>query len=114
NCNFVQYSSRYDAFLEGDIAPVFNPKMGGGALVDLNIYNIHFVLALLGEPKKIQYLTNMNRGVDTSGLLTLSYEYAQVNCIGAKDSHGLKQILIQGEKGVMIIEDGTNSLDSVK
>lgn len=114
NCNFVQYSSRYDAFLEGDIAPVFNPKMGGGALVDLNIYNIHFVLALLGEPEKIQYLPNMNRGVDTSGLLTLSYEDAQVNCIGAKDSHGLKQILIQGEKGVIIIEDGTNSLESAK
>lgn len=114
NCNFVQYSSRYDAFLAGDIAPVFNPEKGGGALVDLNIYNIHFVLGLLGEPEKIQYLPNMNRGVDTSGLLTLSYGDAQVNCMGSKDSHGIKQILIQGENGVIIIEDGTNSLDDAK
>lgn len=114
NCNFVQYSSRYDAFLEGEIAPVFNPEMGGGALVDLNVYNIHFVLALLGKPEKVQYLSNMSRGVDTSGLLTLSYENTQVNAVGSKDSHGLKQILIQGEKGVIIIEDGTNSLDHAK
>ncbi|HHJ7346347.1 TPA: Gfo/Idh/MocA family protein, partial [Streptococcus pyogenes] len=40
-CNYSQYSSRYDAFKRGDIAPAFNPKMGGGALRDLNIYNIH-------------------------------------------------------------------------
>lgn len=39
NLNYTQYSSRYDAFLEGKIAPVFDPKKDGGALMDLNIYN---------------------------------------------------------------------------
>ena len=42
-CNYSQYSSRYDAFKEGTILPAFNPKMGGGALMDINIYNIHFI-----------------------------------------------------------------------
>ena len=29
--NYSQYSSRYDAFKQGEIAPAFNPEMGGGA-----------------------------------------------------------------------------------
>ena len=31
-CNFSQYSSKYDRYLQGDIAPAFNPDLGGGAL----------------------------------------------------------------------------------
>ena len=31
NINYSQYSSRYDAFKRGEIAPAFNPEMGGGA-----------------------------------------------------------------------------------
>lgn len=46
-CNYSQYSSRYDAFKRGEIAPAFNPEMGGGALRDLNIYNLHLVIGLL-------------------------------------------------------------------
>ena len=38
NINYSQYSSRYDAFKRGEIAPAFNPEMGGGALRDLNVY----------------------------------------------------------------------------
>ena len=44
NINYSQYSSRYDAFKRGEIAPAFNPEMGGGALRDLNIYNIHLLV----------------------------------------------------------------------
>lgn len=46
-CNYSQYSSRYDAFKRGEVAPAFNPEMGGGALRDLNIYNLHLVIGLL-------------------------------------------------------------------
>ena len=41
NMNYTQYSSRYDAFLEDKIAPVFDPNKDGGALMDLNIYIVH-------------------------------------------------------------------------
>lgn len=47
NINYSQYSSRYDAFKRGEIAPAFNPEMGGGALRDLNVYNIHLLVGLL-------------------------------------------------------------------
>lgn len=38
NCNYSQYSSRYDAFKEGTVLPAFDPKKSGGALMDLNLY----------------------------------------------------------------------------
>ena len=44
NLNYTQYSSRYDAFLEGDIQPAFDPKKDGGALMDLGIYNLHIII----------------------------------------------------------------------
>ena len=52
-CNFSQYSSRYNAFKEGNILPAFDYTKSGGALMDLNIYNIHFVVGLFGKPMNI-------------------------------------------------------------
>ena len=39
--NYSQYSSRYNAFKEGTILPAFDFHKAGGALMDLNVYNIH-------------------------------------------------------------------------
>ena len=66
NINYSQYSSRYDAFKHGEIAPVFNPEMGGGALRDLNIYNIHLLVGLFGKPNRVEYLPNVERYVRDS------------------------------------------------
>ena len=46
-CNYSQYSSRYNAFKEGMILPDFDYTKSCGALMDLNIYNIHFVFGEL-------------------------------------------------------------------
>lgn len=113
-CNFSQYSSRYDAFMAGEVPPVFDPKMGGGALVDLNVYNIHFVVGILGRPLNVHYYPNIERGVDTSGLLVLEYKDVKVSCMGAKDCHGLKQSVIQGDKGMLFIDGATGSLDRIE
>ena len=55
SCTFCQYSSRYDAFMNGQTPPVFDPAYCGGALMDLNIYNIYFVVGLFGDPKAVHY-----------------------------------------------------------
>ena len=60
--NFSQYSSRYDNFKKGIVSPSFDPKNAGGALMDLNVYNIHFVAGLFGKPGKVRYCPNMERG----------------------------------------------------
>lgn len=97
--NYSQYSSRYDAFLRGEIAPAFDPDLGGGALMDLNVYNLHAALFLFGPPKEAIYAPNMQQGVDTSGVLTLDYGDKKVVCIAAKDCQGPNPSLITGERG---------------
>ena len=66
-CNFSQYSSRYDAFCAGETPPVFDPACAGGALMDLGVYNVSYIVGLFGEPNQVHYTANVERGIDTSG-----------------------------------------------
>lgn len=109
-CNYSQYSSRYDAFKRGEIAPAFDPAKGGGALRDLNIYNIHLVVGLFGKPERVQYLANMERGIDTSGILIMDYGNFKAACIGAKDCSADIKSTIQGNKGSIAVLGPTNSM----
>lgn len=111
-CNYSQYSSRYDAFKAGEVLPAFNPKFGGGALMDINIYNIHFVVGLLGAPSSVKYLANIEKDIDTSGILILNYPDTKVVCIGAKDSTATIRSTIQSTKGSVIVNGATNVLDN--
>lgn len=110
--NYSQYSHRYDAFKQGKILPVFDPKKGGGALMDLNIYNIHLLAALFGLPDKVQYYANMQKGVDTSGILHLSYPDKQASLIASKDSYVTPRSFIEGEKGSICIDGSTGELNN--
>lgn len=109
-CNYSQYSSRYDAFKEGKILPAFDPQKGGGALMDINIYNIHFVVGLFGKPEKVQYLANIKRDIDTSGILVLDYGAFKAVCIGAKDSTAQIRSVIQGIDGSIEVLGATNEM----
>lgn len=109
-CNYSQYSSRYDAFKEGRILPAFDPQKGGGALMDINIYNIHFVVGLFGKPEKVQYLANVERHIDTSGILVLDYGAFKAVCIGAKDSTAQIRSVIQGTDGSIEVLGATNEM----
>ena len=112
-CNYSQYSSRYDAFKQGTVLPAFDPEKGGGALMDINIYNIHFVVGLLGKPKAVHYYPNIERHVDTSGILVLEYDGSTAVCIGAKDSESEIRTTIQGNKGALVVNGATNTLPSI-
>lgn len=101
--NFSKYSSRYDEFRKGAITPTFDKAQGGGALMDLNVYNIHFVVGLFGLPKKVQYYTNLaENGVDTSGILIMEYPDFQAVCTAAKDSTSDPFVIIQAEDGTIV------------
>ena len=97
--NYSQYSSRYDDFMAGIVHPAFDAKKGGGALMDINIYNLHFVAGLFGEPKAVTYFANQQNNIDTSGMMVLDYGDFKCVCIGAKDCKAPTTSLIQGEKG---------------
>lgn len=113
-CNYSQYSSRYNRYLNGDVAPAFNPALGGGALNDLNIYNINAVVGLFGKPESVDYYANRGfNGVDTSGVLVMKYGGSTAVCTAAKDSSSDSSIVIQGEKGTIVIPSAPNEVSRV-
>lgn len=112
-CNYSQYSSRYDAYKRGEVAPAFNPELFGGALMDINIYNLNFVVGLFGLPKNVSYVANRGfNGVDTSGIATLQYDNFIAQCIAAKDSASPSFLSIQGDNGYILSHDAPNELNS--
>ena len=110
DCNYSQYSTRYDRFLQGDIAPCFDPACWGGALMDLGVYNVHLLAGLFGAPQAVTYQASMSRGVDTNGILLLDYDGFRCTAVAAKDSQGPSRFLIQGTEGYLSVEAGTNTL----
>ena len=108
SCNFSQYSRRYDAFRAGEVLPAFDPAKSGGALMDLNLYNLHYLLGLFGEPSAAQYHPNMERGIDTSGVLTLDYGGFQAVSIAAKDCSAPWSYVIQGTDGYIMQKTPAN------
>ena len=99
SCNFSQYSSRYDAFRAGNILPAFDPAKSGGALMDLNLYNLHYLTGLFGPPQEVSYHANVERGIDTSGVLLLNYGGFLAAGIAGKDSSAPPACVIQGTEG---------------
>lgn len=115
SCTFCQFSSRYPALLAGKVAPVLDPAYKGGALMDINLYNIHFVLGLFGAPQVVQYRANLHsNGVDTSGILNLTYPDFLCSCFGAKDSAADNGCQIIGEDGYIVATPSGSNPQQVK
>lgn len=110
--NYSQYSSRYDAFRRGEIHPVFDSAKGGGALPDLNIYNLHLAIRWLGVPAHAAYIANRTRGVDTSGTVLLQYPDMVCTCTAAKDCDGPSGFSLQGEHGCIFSDAAPNVLNT--
>ena len=107
--NYSQYSSRYDNFKKDIIEPVFTLEHSGGALMDLNLYNVAYVVELFGKPKDVKYFANIEKDIDTSGILALDYGDFKAVCIGSKDSQAPLVNTIQGTKATIEIPDALNS-----
>ncbi len=111
---FYQFSSRYPALLAGKPTPVLDHAFAGGALMDINLYNIHFVVGLFGAPKSVRYFPNRHEtGVDTSGTLVLEYEGFVCTLLGAKDCAAQNSVQIIGEDGHMIVTPSSSNCQSV-
>ena len=110
---YSQYSSRYDAFKRGEILPVFDPEKAGGALMDLGLYNLHYVLGLFGKPENAKYYANIERNIDTSGVLMIEYKNFNAMCVCAKDSEGKRIGVIQGNEGKITSEEAPSLVGKV-
>lgn len=113
-CNYSQYSRRYDKYLEGVVLPAFDPKLAGGCIYDINIYNIHFTMGLFGRPQSFHYYANIGyNGIDVSGMLVLDYGAFKAVCSGAKDSNSKPFCSIQGIKGFINVDSMAGMVQNV-
>jgi predicted dehydrogenase len=114
-CNYSQYSSRYPNYLKGEVLPAFDPRYSGGALYDINVYNVHLICLLFGKPNALTYHPNIGfNGIDTSGILIMNYPNFTAICSGAKDSNSPCHATIQGDKGYVKLVGPTNEASQVE
>ncbi|KYG34378.1 Gfo/Idh/MocA family protein [Alkalihalobacillus trypoxylicola] len=103
--NFCQYSSRYDAYKNGEVLNAFKPELANGALMDIGVYCLYPIIQLFGEPLKSNSNAYMlDSGVDGNGSLTLTYHDMEALLIYSKITNSYLPSEIQGEKGCITIE----------
>lgn len=106
---YVQRSSRWDAFLAGETPPAFDASRGGGALRDIGIYCLHVLVGLLGEPHAGAYVANVQRGVDTSGVATLTFADAIGVAVCGKDAASRSHTVVYGQEGTLELSGAPNA-----
>ncbi len=102
--DFCQYSSRYDAFKEGETANIFDPKLSAGALMDIGVYCVHSLIDLFGHPDSVNSASViLSNGIDGAGSILAKYEDMISELIYSKISNSQVPSQIQGENGVILI-----------
>lgn len=101
----VQYSSRYDSYLQGDRPNIFTSDFSGGALVDLGVYPLSIAIGLFGTPEQVSYYPDiLDSGVDGNGTLVLTYDGFTCTIMCSKRSNSFNSCEIYGEKGTLVFE----------
>lgn len=101
--NYCKVSRKYVQFKSGIPMNTFSLEYSGGALYDLGVYGLQFVVGLLGMPDYADYkCIKLEGGVDGCGTVTLSYKQQVVSIVISKITNGRKGIEIQGESGTII------------
>ncbi|WP_211748352.1 Gfo/Idh/MocA family oxidoreductase [Paenibacillus sp. Marseille-Q4541] len=103
--NYCQYSSRYDAYKEGNVQNAFKPEFSNGSLMDIGIYCIYPMVVLFGQPENIKATSVMlDSGVDGEGSIVLQYKEMEGVITYSKITNSYLPSEIQGEAGSMVID----------
>ena len=111
--NYLQLSSRYSDFLDGKNPAAFDPEKAGGALMDLGIYSVHFLLSLFSVPDNIQYKAKILKNADVAGELSLLYPNFTCHSAFAKDRDGKSGFCIKGQHGSISSDCKMNDITKV-
>ncbi|PSB05118.1 Gfo/Idh/MocA family protein [Merismopedia glauca] len=86
---------------------LFNPELGGGALLDRGIYTLNLAVYLLGIPAKIMSQARRGKtGVDEEVAIILSYPQGALATLSASlTTYTSNQALIAGTKGKITIHE---------
>ena len=110
--NFSQYSSKYPAFLKGELPNIFNPECCAGALMDIGVYDVYLALALFGRPEKVTASAGFLRsGADGFGNAVFSYDWGSCILNWSKISQSRIPSEILGDKGTVTFAPVSRLLD---
>lgn len=105
NLDFCQYSSRYSAFLEGDIQRAFDPAFGNAAVMDIGVYPLFVAVMLFGKPQS--FTANsvfLQNGFEGMGEITLNYGEMLCSVTYSKITQSATPSVILGEKGSLLLD----------
>ncbi len=78
------------------------PELGGGALLDLGVYPIHFEHMLLGVPEELASVSRLTKtGVDAADIVAGKYAQAIASATAALDAWGPTAASLSFERGVI-------------
>jgi scyllo-inositol 2-dehydrogenase (NADP+) len=101
-----QYSSRYNAYKNGELPNTFNPEFSNGSLMDIGVYCIYPIIVLFGVPKSyISTGYKLNSGVDGGGSIIMQYEDKEAVVMHSKITNSSLSSEILGEKGSILIDN---------
>ena len=105
NLDFCQYSSRYDAFLQGDIQRAFDPAFGNAAVMDIGVYPLHIAIMLFGSPLDVGgHSLFLKNGFEGMGTATLVYPEMLCHVTYSKITQSATPSIITGETGTFLID----------
>lgn len=113
--DYCKRSRRYDAYLNGELPHIFDREYGGGAMYDLGVYALHFIVGLAGKPQSISYTMEKGKGnVDMYGVLSMTYKNFIASITVSKVSHGESRVVIQSDQYKIISNTPPSILSEVK
>jgi predicted dehydrogenase len=102
---YCQYSSRYDAYKQGNVLNAFKPNFSNGSLMDLGIYCVYPMVVLFGKPDAVKANGFMlESGVDGEGSILARYGEMEGVILHSKITHSNMPSEIQGEYGNLIVD----------
>lgn len=98
-------SSRYSLVLAGERVNIFDPAMGGGALLDIGVYPVHAMVSLFGVPETVQgAAVTIASGAEGAGVVLATYPGLVVDVEYSKITRSGYGSEIQGEDATLAID----------
>ena len=105
--NYCQHSSRYEDYKKGDVRNAFKKEFSNGALMDIGVYPLFFVISLFGSPEKITaegLILEDGKGIDGQGTVNMVYNEMDITVLFSKIANSYLPTEIMGEEGSLLIE----------
>lgn len=98
--NYSKYSSKYDDYKAGKRMNIFDPNCSAGAIMDIGVYPVAFMIALFGKPMSvISQSIHLDSGVDGATSAIASYDGFYCVIDSSKISTSTVPCAIEGENG---------------